>query len=82
MNPFSPWDGNNAPAEVPKVQERTAGPWRMVWAVSAVTAWSGKGELTVLGSEGPLNFLFYFCCYYVLILLVNTVKMIYILCIK
>ena len=59
-NPFSPWDGDNMLPEVLKVQECTTGPWRRVWELSAITAWSRKGELTVLGSESPLKFLFYF----------------------
>jgi hypothetical protein len=59
-NAFSPWGGNNTPPEVPKAQECIAGACRRVRAVSAVAAWGGKGELTVLGSEGPLKFLFYF----------------------
>ena len=59
-NAFSLWDSSNALLEVPKVQECTAGPCRMVWAASAITAWGGKDELTDLGSEGPLKFLFYF----------------------
>jgi hypothetical protein len=32
---FSPWDGDNVPPEVPKVQECTVGPCRRVWAVRA-----------------------------------------------
>ena len=60
-NVFGPWDSDNAPPEVPKAQGCIAGACRRVRAVSAVAPWGRKGELTtVLGSEGPLNFLFYF----------------------
>ena len=52
-NPFSPWDGNNAPLEVLEVQEHLAGPYRRVQVVSAVAARGGRGKLTVLGSKGP-----------------------------
>jgi len=55
-DPISPWDGDNAPPEVPEVQERLAGPSRRVRAVTAVAAWGGKGELTALGSKGPTYF--------------------------
>ena len=37
-NTFSPWDGNNAPPEVLEAQECLAGPYRRVWAVSAIAA--------------------------------------------
>ena len=57
---FSPWDGNNAPPEVPEVQECLAGPCRKVWEVTAVAPWGRKGKLTVLGSKGPTFFLLYF----------------------
>ena len=51
-NTFSPWDGDNAPPEVPEAQKWLAGPCRRVRAVSAVAARGGRGELTVLGSKG------------------------------
>src|SRR5260221_7303649 len=55
-DPFSPWDSDNAPPEVPEAQERFAGPCGRVWEVTAVAPWGGKGELTVLGSKGPIFF--------------------------
>jgi hypothetical protein len=52
-NAFSPWDGNNMPPEGPEAWECLAGPCRRVGVASAIAPWGGKGELTVLGGEGP-----------------------------
>jgi len=68
-DPISPWDGDNAPPEVPEVQERLAGPSRRVRAVTAVAAWGGKGELTALGSKGPT--------YYFIVLFSFIVSLLY-----
>jgi len=81
-NPFSLWDGNNTPLEVPEAQEGLMGPCRGVWAVSAIAAWSGKGKLTVMGSKGPNFFYCTLSHYHILVLLLNTNNMIYMLCIK
>jgi len=40
--------------EVLGAQECIAAPWGRVWAVSGVAARGRKGELTLLGSKGPL----------------------------
>ncbi len=52
VNPFSPWDGDNAPPEILEAQECLAGPWRRVHVVSAIGAWGGKGEVAVMGIKG------------------------------
>jgi len=59
-NPISPWDGDNAPPEVPEAQECLTGLCRRVQVVSTIATWGRRGELTVLGSKGPTYFLLYF----------------------
>ena len=53
-NSFCPWGGNDVLPEVLGAQECIAAPWGRVWAVSGVAARGRKGELTLLGSKGPL----------------------------
>ena len=81
-NPFNPWDSDNASLEAPEVQERIVGPCRRVPVVSTIATWGREGELVVLGSRGPT--FFYCTCFhqYIIVLLMNTNKMVYILCVK
>ena len=55
---FSPWDGDNVLPEVLEVPKRLATPYRGVGVVSAITARGEKGELTLLSSHGPFDFLY------------------------
>ena len=53
-NSFRPWGGNDALPEVLGAQECITAPWGRVRTVSSVAARGRKGELTLLGSKGPL----------------------------
>jgi len=53
-NSFRLWGGNDALPEVLGAQECIAVPWGRVRAVSGIAARGRKGELTLLGSKGPL----------------------------
>jgi len=52
-NAFSPWDSNDALAEVLGVQESLATLWRMVWAVTAIATSGRKGWARSPGQQGP-----------------------------
>jgi len=54
-NPSSPQGCNNAPLEVPRMQEHLMPPHRRVWAVSGTAARGGKGVFTPSGQQGPFQ---------------------------